>query len=113
MAQIEKEQHFDFSKVEMQELLEILPHCLTEQFNLARTADMTMTDNTVTFKATGILYESLYRAPVPLKSVNLFGCPVVSAVASALAKTSGKTVVIKELVLSPNNWDFQVMFNFM
>ena len=51
MAQIEKEQHFDFSKVEMQELLEILPHCLTEQFNLARTADMTMTDNTVTFKA--------------------------------------------------------------
>jgi len=42
------------------------------------------------------LYESLYKTEHPYRSVSVLGCPVVSAVACALAKTTGKTVFIRE-----------------
>ena len=113
MAQMEKQLQLDFSKINLQELITILPRCLTEVFNLAKSADMTVIENGVSFKASGILYESLYRAEPPLKSVSVLGCPVVSAVASALAKTTGKTVVIKEQVLSSANCGVYVVFNFL
>lgn len=113
MMQMEKRLQLDFSKVEMTELIELLPKCLTEQFNLAKSANLAQSENGVNFKATGILYESLYRTPTPLKSVTMLGCPVVSAVACALAKNSGKTVVIKEQVLTANNCSVQVVFNFI
>jgi hypothetical protein len=113
MAQIEKQLQLDFSKIPIEELTEILPSCLTETFNLAKSVDMSVVENGVGFKATGILYKSLYRAEPPLKSVSILGCPVVSAVACALAKSSGKTVTIKEQVLSPSNCGVQAVFNFI
>jgi hypothetical protein len=113
VAQMEKQLHVDFAKTSMQELLELLPKCITEVLYLAKSADMTLVENGLTFKASGILYESLYRTQTPLKSVSILGCPVVSAVASALAKVSGKTVFIKEQVLSPNNCGVSVVFNFI
>jgi hypothetical protein len=113
MAQMEKQLQLDFSKIDIQELMGLLPRCLTEQFNLAKSVDMTFLENGINFKATGILYESLYRAETPLKSVSILGCPVVSAVACALAKTTGKTVVIKEQFLSPSNCGVHAVFNFI
>ncbi|MGD0994188.1 MAG: hypothetical protein ABR909_01525 [Candidatus Bathyarchaeia archaeon] len=79
MAQIEKRLQLDFSKIPIEELTGILPHCLTETFNLAKSVDLSVVENGVSFKATGILYQSLYRAEPPLKSVSILGCPVVSA----------------------------------
>ncbi len=113
MAQIEKQLQMDLSKVNLEELSEFLPKCLTEIFNLAKTAEMTLIPNGASFKATGILYESFYKPENMLKSVNMLGCPVVSAVASALAKASGKTVVIKEQTLSPGNFGVYAVFNFI
>ena len=113
MAQIEKQLQMDLSKVNLQELSEFLPKCLTEIFNLAKTAEMTLMPNGASFKATGILYESFYKPENTLKSVSMLGCPVVSAVASALAKASGKTVVIKEQTLSPSNCGVYAVFEFI
>jgi len=113
MGQIEKQLQLDFSKTSLPDLVEMLPRCLTDMLNLAKSADMTLSENGVTFNASGILYESLYRSQTPLKSVSVLGCPVVSAVASALAKASGKTVFIKEQVLSPSNCGVSVVFNFI
>lgn len=113
MAQIEKQLQMDLSKVNLQELSEFLPKCLTEIFNLAKTADMTLVPNGASFKASGILFESFYKSENKLKSVSMLGCPVVSAVASALAKASGKTVVIKEQTLSPGNCGVYAVFNFI
>jgi hypothetical protein len=103
MAQVERQLKLDLSKISLAELAELLPKTLTETFNLAKNAAMTLSPNGATFKATGILYESFYNPDSKPKSVALLGCPVVSAVASALAKTSGKTIVIKEQVTTPGN----------
>ncbi|MCW3995062.1 MAG: hypothetical protein NWE98_02790 [Candidatus Bathyarchaeota archaeon] len=113
LSQMEKQVQLDFSKIDLQELAQIVPSCLTGTFNLVRNADMTILGDEVGFRAVGNLYESLYRSAPPLKSVNLLGCPVVSAVASAVAKTSGKTVIIKEQVLSPGNCGVHVIFGFI
>ncbi len=113
MSQMERQMQIDFSKLKLQEVSELLPNSLTEIFNLAKTAEISLIPNGATFKATGIIYESLYKADGKLKSVRMLGCPVVSAVASTLAKSSGKTVIIRELVQLPTVFGVNVTFNFM
>jgi hypothetical protein len=112
VTQFERQMQLDFSKMNLTELNEMLPKCITEVFNLAKNAEMVLTPDGANFKATGILYESLYNPETRLKSVNLLGCPVVSAVASALAKTSSKTVIIKEQTIAPN-CSVSVIFKFV
>jgi hypothetical protein len=113
MAQMEKQLKLDFSKLDIQELIEILPRCLTEQFNLAKSVSITSSGNGIELKASGILFESLYRSNPPLKSLSILGCPLVSAVACALAKSSERTVIIKEHFLSPNTCGVYAVFNFI
>lgn len=113
MAQVEKRVDVDFSKVDLNELVEFLPRCLTEMFNLAKSVDMSLTGDGAVFDASGLLYQSLYRADPPLKSLSVLGCPVVSAVASILAKCSGRTVVISEQVLSPVSCGVHAVFKFV
>ena len=113
MAQIEKQLQIDLSKVSLQELSEMFPKCLTEIFTLAKTAEITMIQDGATFKATGILYESLYKPEIKFKSVLLLGCPVVSSVAAALAKASGRTVVINEQTLTSGSCSVNVVFGFL
>ncbi len=113
MAQMEKQVNVDFSKIDLHELIDILPRILTETFNLAKSVEVSQVEGGVSFDATGLLYQSLYRADPPMKSVSILGCPVVSAVASILAKASGKTVVAREMVLSPVDCGVHAVFNFI
>lgn len=113
MAQMEKRLGYDFGRMELHELLEFLPRCLTETFNLSKSVEMHAVDNGVRFQATGLVYQSLYRAEPPMRSVSILGCPVVSAVAGIIAKSTRKTVVIKEPVLSPGNCGVHVLFSFV
>ncbi len=108
----EKQLSLDISKINLSELCEILPKCLTENLNLARNAEMALLPNGASFKAVGIIYESLYNEESRPKSVNLLGCPVVSSVACALAKASGKTVIVKEQMALPGN-SVNVTYNFV
>jgi hypothetical protein len=96
MSQVESYLHLDLSKISINELADIFPKFLTETLNLTKNAQITLTSNGAQFKATGIVYNSLYTSETKPNCVNLLGCPVVSAVASSLAKVSGKTVVIKD-----------------
>jgi hypothetical protein len=112
IAEIEKHLGMDVSKISLSELCELMPKCLTESLNVARNAEMKLLPNGASFKAVGILYESLYNPETRPKSADMLGCPVVSAVACALAKSSGKAVTIKEQLASPGN-SVNVTFNFM
>lgn len=113
ITQLEKQLQIDLSTINLGELTEILPKCFTELFGLARHAEMILSPDGASFRATGILYESLYNPDNRPKSVSLLGCPVVSAVACALAKTSGKTVIIKDQALSPSSRAVNVNFKFI
>lgn len=103
MSQVESYLRLDLSKISLNELVDIFPKFLTETLNLTKNAQMTLTSNGAQFKATGIVYTSLYSSETKPNCVNILGCPVVSAVASALAKVSGKTVVIKNQYATHGN----------
>ncbi len=114
LNQIENRLKIDFSSVPLSELTSLLPQCMTEFFNLARDMDLqVIDDSTVHLRAEGILYESLYKSENIMKSVDLLGCPVVSAVACALAKSTGKTVVIREQKFLPEVSGVEALFGFV
>jgi hypothetical protein len=113
IGQIEKELKLDFTETSLQELCDVLPKCFNEMFNLSRFSELILTPNGAYFKASGLIYESLYRSESQLKSVSVLGCPVVSAVACALSKASGKVVFIKEYTSSPINCGVHVTFEFI
>ena len=103
VSEVEKQLQQDLSKVNPADLAEVLPKCLSETLNLVRNAEMTLTPTGANFKAVGIVYDTLYNGETKPRSVGILGCPVVSAVATALAKSTGKTVIVKEQTTSPGN----------
>jgi hypothetical protein len=103
ITQVERQLRLDLSKISLDELADVLPKFLTENLNLAKSASLMLTSHGAEFRARGIIYDSLYNPESSPKSLSLLGCPVVSAVASALAKASGKSVVISEQKVLPGN----------
>jgi hypothetical protein len=113
LNQIENQLDIDFSTIPPTELCNILPRCMTESFNLAKEMNLQVDDLTARLSMVGVLYESLYKPEDMSKSVSVLGCPVISAVACALAKSSGKTVLIREQKYWPNGPGVEVVFGFV
>lgn len=113
LTQIEKQLRQDFTKMELGEVCEVLPRFFTQDFNLAKAIEMTLLENEVSLKIFDSLYQSLYRAEKSLSSVSLLGCPIVSAVACALAQTSGKIVTIQKQTLSPDGLTIEFRYRFV
>ena len=113
MAQMERQLQIDLTKTNPEELCYILPRCIAGALNLAKSVDLRLVENGANLKAAGILYESLYNPARQFKSVRILGCPVVSAVACALAKTTGKTVIIKEQTVQPHGSGVSVQYGFV
>jgi hypothetical protein len=114
LHQIENQLNIDFSTVPPTELCNILPRSMTEYFSLAKDMDLQVIDeSTVHLSMAGVLYPSLYNPVDMPKSVSLLGCPVTSAVACALAKSSGKTVIIREQKFWSDSAGVEVVFNFV
>jgi hypothetical protein len=115
LSEIEKKMNLDFTKINVNDLCGILSRCMTDFLNLAKAMELFVIDsNTVRLIVTGVLYESLYDPESNCRSVGIIGCPLVSAVACALAKSSGKTVAIKsQTFLSSNSKTIDVLFSFV
>jgi len=112
LAQIEEKFNMDFTKVNFNELCMLMPRFILEDFNLAKEMEMRMepNENQVYLRIFDSLYKNLYGLQADLKSVSLLGCPIVSAVACALAKASGKTVTIQKQQVSPDGLTIEVWY---
>ena len=111
VTQIEEKTNVDFTKINLDELCEILPLFLLQDLNLAKEITMKLDGDKVHLKLFDSLYKNLYRSRNALKSVSFLGCPVVSAVACAIAKTSGKTVAIQKQQVSPDGLAIEVLYD--
>lgn len=94
LIQYEKELRTDLTKMELDNLLEILPSLITESIPLAKEAEIEKTNGEIKLKILDSIYNDLYTKH-GLKSVHLLGCPLVSSIACAIAKSSGKIVTIE------------------
>jgi hypothetical protein len=113
ISQVEKQLRQDFTKIKLEEVFETLPRFLTQDFNLAKEMEMSLSENEVNLKIFDSLYQSLYRLEKMPSSVSFLGCPLASAVACAIAKSLGKIVTIQKQTLSPDGLTLEVRYRFV
>jgi len=101
LDKIEQKRNIDLTKIPPTELDEILPSLLNELY-LTKEIKMTTNENSVTLQINDSLYRNLYSQKYNLKSINIIGCPIVSAVACAIAESTGKPTLIQKIKSSPD-----------
>ena len=92
MGLFEEEMRTDFSHIDITSLYNILTTVV--DLGLAGGLEIETENNSIHITITDSVYKDLYSRERALKSVHLIGCPLVSAVACAIAKTTGKNVAI-------------------
>jgi hypothetical protein len=110
LAQFEKELRKEITKLQLNELCEILPSLITENLQLAKEIEMKQENGQVYLKMIDSAYKSLYAAE-DLKSIHFLGCPLASAIACAIAKASGKMVKIQKDNMMPDGQTIEVWYS--
>ena len=100
LTQIEEKSSIDFTKMDLNDLCEVLPNLILQDLNLAKEMSLELNGDKAHLKIFDSLYKNLYNVQNSLKSVDLLGCPIGSAVACAIAKTSGRAVTIQKQQVS-------------
>jgi len=98
-------------KMELGELCEVLPSVILDDLNLVKDVVMTLEEKRVILKIRNSVYQNLYDSSNNIKSIKILGCPILSAVASIIAKASGKPVVIGKLDISPDGSSIWAFFS--
>lgn len=98
LTQFENELKINPTQIDLQTLCETLPQLILENFQLAKEIEMKPENDHVNLKVRGSIFRSLYLEE-SMKSLYSLGCPLVSAIACAIAKTTGKIVTINLLKL--------------
>ena len=110
LIQFERELGTDLTKMDLDSFLEALPPLITENIHLAKQADIKRKNGELVLRISNSIYSDLYTKE-KLKSVYLLGCPLVSSIACAIAKSSGKVVTIDKSRVSPDGQLIEVWYN--
>jgi hypothetical protein len=101
------------TKIKLNELCEVLPRIILEDFNIAKDLTMHTEADRVKLTIHGSLYKNLYNPKNKLKSIYILGCPLTSAIACTLAITTGKAVTIQKTIIYPGgskiDTEYQIM----
>lgn len=100
LTQIEKKSRVDFTKTALIDLCEIMPKYILDNYSLAKEIDMTLRENEIDIRINDSIYKVLYMQKKVNKSIFLLGCPIISSIACAIAKSSGKPAVIQKIEFS-------------
>ena len=95
-VKMEKELKTDPTKIDLDTLCETLPQTILENLQLATEMEMKHDKNEILQSIQNNIYANLYTLE-DLKSPSIIGCPLVSATACLIAKTTGKTVTIQTI----------------
>jgi hypothetical protein len=113
LTQLEKELKIDLTRLELRELCETLPQLILENFQLAKEIKLRIERNQVHLRILDSAYKNLYSREENLKSVHFLGCPLVSAIACAIAKTTGKIVTLYRDRTSLDGQIIEVLYRFL
>lgn len=93
----EKELGMNFTKTDMEYLQVKLPKLFIEDLEIAEELKIEIEHNVVKIEIIGSIYQTLCNEAGKFRRVcDLIGCPVTSALACAIAKASGKPVIIEK-----------------
>lgn len=86
-----------FAKASFGYLAEKLPKVFIEDLEIAKNCEFSIKNDLVTVKLTGIIHDFLCQRLHETSTIcNSIGCPFSSAIACALARSTGKPVIITE-----------------
>jgi len=110
LTQFENQLRKDIAKLKIEELCETLPPTIIENLHLAKEVEMKLLENNIYVKITDSTYKNLYISDENLKSIHFLGCPLVSSIACALAKSTGKMITVQEDRISSDGLTIEVWY---
>ena len=113
LEQIEKELGEDIIKIDLETLIEILPSVITESLHLAKEIEIKKEKKRIYARIEDPIYKNLYSKEQNLKSIHFLGCPLASAIACAIAKTTGKITTIQKNRVSPDAQTVEFWYSFV
>lgn len=100
-----------FTRVDLQYVQEKMPKLLIEDLEIAQNFDMEIKENRVCIKMKNSAYKNVTKKAKELSKVySILGCPIISAIACALAKASGKLVIIENQQISEDGENMEVQY---
>ena len=111
LEEMESKLNLDLTKTGLAELSEVLPQFLLENFGIAKDIALTVKEHGIELRIHDSIYKNLYSAEKHLKSVGMLGCPLASVVACALAKVSGKPVIIQRYRISLDGLTVEIQYH--
>ncbi len=111
---LEKNLQMLFTQLTLDQLLENLPKLLVEKTQLLEKIDVTKKENTITMTVTNNLLKETCKemSHLPITHKTL-GCPFTSAIACALAKASGKPIIITKDEQSQNGKTTEICYQIL
>ncbi len=101
LEKIERKHKNSLDRISLSKLDNELSY-LFHQLHLCKEIKMAVNANQVTLQINNSFYDDLYSQKNDLTSVKILGCPLVSAVACAIAKSVGKPTLIQAIKTSSN-----------
>lgn len=94
---LEQKLGVSFAQLSLEDLLEKLPNLLIEKTAMAEKVELTIEGNIIKVEVSNGVFGQLCAEMKNLpKTHEILGCPFTSAIACALAKSSGKPITIQE-----------------
>ena len=106
----ERELKTEFTQINLDELYDALPTIIVNNLELAKEFEINSEKDLIHIKIIDSVYKDLYSREQGFKSIHSVGCPLTSAIACALAKTTGKLVAIVKDMISPDSKTIEVWY---
>jgi len=106
----ERELKTEFTQINLNELYDALPTIVVNNLELAKEFEINHEKDHIHIKIIDSVYKDLYSREQGFKSIHSVGCPLTSAIACALAKTTGKLVAIVKDLISPDSKTIEVWY---
>ncbi len=106
----EKELKAEFTQIDLERFYNSLPTIIVKNLELAKEIEIDAENDFTHIKITHSVYKDLYSQQLGLKSIHSIGCPLTSAIACALAKTTANIVAIIKDAVSPDLKTIEVWY---
>jgi hypothetical protein len=110
----ERKLEMEFTKADLEYLHRKMPQLFIEDLEIAQNFEMETANNKVHVKLANTAYTNLFKDIVkPSNDKHILGYPIASAIACALAKTTGKPIVIENQRTSNDYKDIEIEYRIL
>ena len=100
-----------FARVDLQQIEQNMPRLLIEDLEIAQNVQIETVNNIVHVKIENSIYKNMCQEAKKFSNIcSLLGCPLCSAIACALAKVTGKPVIIEKNQLSEDSQTMDIEY---